>query len=183
MHCAADWASLWRENDRDEDVCKLVDCWRLEKWLPPLVRKLKRDRAQGEVRLQRDGTLRAYWLEPSLLQPQAFGAESDVQQKLMLNLLQRGGGGSNSGVGVNASAVSAAAPRLIAHTRFSAARRGLQAMRLVPAFDSKPRRKRRLDQRTRQPLSGEAALAATKATLSAMRGEVRAASNVLSPVI
>lgn len=47
MHCAADWASLWRENDRGEDVCKLADCWRLEKWLPPLVRKLKRDRAQG----------------------------------------------------------------------------------------------------------------------------------------
>lgn len=47
VHCAADWASLWRENDRGEDVCKLADCWRLEKWLPPLVRKLKRDRAQG----------------------------------------------------------------------------------------------------------------------------------------
>ena len=47
MHCAADWASLWRENDRGEDVCKLADCWRLEEWLPPLVRKLKRGRAQG----------------------------------------------------------------------------------------------------------------------------------------
>ena len=47
VHCAADWASLWRENDRGEDVCKLADCWRLEEWLPPLVRKLKRGRAQG----------------------------------------------------------------------------------------------------------------------------------------
>lgn len=47
MHCAADWASLWRENANGDDVCKLAGCWRLEEWLPPLVRNLKRSRAQG----------------------------------------------------------------------------------------------------------------------------------------
>lgn len=47
VHCAADWASLWRENANGDDVCKLAGCWRLEEWLPPLVRNLKRSRAQG----------------------------------------------------------------------------------------------------------------------------------------
>ena len=138
--------------------------------LPPLDRQIDSEL----VRLQRDGTLRAYWMEPPLLQPQAFGAESDVQQKLLLNLLQHGGGGA-----VNASATSAPPPRLVAHKRFNAARRDSQPVRLVPAFDSKPRRKRQLSQRTRQTLAREPALAAA---LFAMRGEARTASNVLSPV-
>ena len=34
--------SLWRENVHGEYVCKLADCWRLEKWLPPFVCNLKR---------------------------------------------------------------------------------------------------------------------------------------------
>ena len=138
--------------------------------LPPLDRQIDSEL----VRLQRDGTLRAYWMEPPLLQPQAFGAESDVQQKLLLNLLQHGGGGA-----VNASATSAPPPRLVAHKRFNAARRDSQVVRLVPAFGSKPRRKRQLSQRTRQTLAREPALAAA---LFAMRGEARTASNVLSPV-
>lgn len=140
--------------------------------LPPLDRQIDSEL----VRLQRDGTLRAYWMEPPLLQPQAFGAESDVQQKLLLNLLQRDGGGG----AVNASARSSPPPRLVAHKRFNAARRDSQAVvRLVPAFGSKPRRKRQLSQRTRQTLAREPALAAA---LFAMRGEARTASNVLSPV-
>ena len=139
--------------------------------LPPLDRQIDSEL----VRLQRDGTLRAYWMEPPLLQPQAFGAESDVQQKLLLNLLQRGG----SGGAVNASASSSPPPRLVAHKRFNAARRDPQAVRLVPAFGSKPRRKRQLSQRTRQTLARSPALAAA---LFAMRGEARTAPNVLLPV-
>ena len=47
--------------------------------LPPLDRQIDSEL----VRLQRDGTLRAYWMEPPLLQPQAFGAESDVQRSTL----------------------------------------------------------------------------------------------------
>ena len=143
--------------------------------LPPLDRQIDSEL----VRLQRDGTLRAYWMEPPLLQPQAFGAESDVQQKLLLNLLQRGGGGGGGGGGAaNASASASPPPRLVAHQRFNAARRDSQAVRLVPAFGSTPRRERRLSERTRQTLAREPALAAA---LFAMRAEASTASNVLSP--
>ena len=137
--------------------------------LPPLDRQIDSEL----VRLQRDGTLRAYWMEPPLLQPQAFGAESDVQQKLLLNLLQRGGGGA-----ANASASASPPPRLVAHTRFNAERRDPQAVRLVPAFGSTPRPERRLSERTRRTLAREPALAAA---LVAMRAEASTASNVLSP--
>ena len=143
--------------------------------LPPLDRQIDSEL----VRLQRDGTLRAYWMEPPLLQPQAFGAESDVQQKLLLNLLQRGGGGGGGGGGAaNASASAEPPPRLVAHQRFNAARRDAQAVRLVPAFGSTPRRERRLSERTRRTLAREPALAAA---LFTMRAEARTASNVLSP--
>jgi len=150
--------------------------------LPPLDRQIDSEL----VRLQRDGTLRAYWMEPPLLQPQAFGAESDVQQKLLLNLLQRGGGGGGGGSGgggggggaANASASASPPPRLVAHQRFNAARRDSQAVRLVPAFGSTPRRERRLSERTRQTLAREPALAAA---LVAMRAEASTVSNVLSP--
>ena len=143
--------------------------------LPPLDRQIDSEL----VRLQRDGTLRAYWMEPPLLQPQAFGAESDVQQKLLLNLLQRGGGGGGGGGGAaNASASASPPPRLVAHQRFNAARRDSQAVRLVPAFGSTPRPERRLSERTRRTLAREPALAAA---LVAMRAEASTASNVLSP--
>ena len=144
--------------------------------LPPLDRQIDSEL----VRLQRDGTLRAYWMEPPLLQPQAFGAESDVQQKLLLNLLQRGGGGGGGGGGgaANASASASPPPRLVAHQRFNAARRDSQAVRLVPAFGSTPRPERRLSERTRRTLAREPALAAA---LFAMRAEASTASNVLSP--
>ena len=143
--------------------------------LPPLDRQIDSEL----VRLQRDGTLRAYWMEPPLLQPQAFGAESDVQQKLLLNLLQRGGGGGGgSGGTANASASASPPPRLVAHQRFNAARRDSQAVRLVPAFGSTPRPERRLSERTRRTLAREPALAAA---LFAMRAEASTASNVLSP--
>ena len=143
--------------------------------LPPLDRQIDSEL----VRLQRDGTLRAYWMEPPLLQPQAFGAESDVQQKLLLNLLQRGGGGGGGGGGAaNASASASPPPRLVAHQRFNAARRDSQAVRLVPAFGSTPRPERRLSERTRRTLAREPALAAA---LVAMRAEASTASNVLLP--
>ena len=114
------------------------------------------------MRLQRDGSLRAYWMEPPLLQPQAFGAESDVQRSTLMlaeGLALGLGKPAASAAAANANATAIAAngtggaaqrPRVIRHRRFSAERRGEQGpVRLIPAFASQHAR------RQRGPLTGE----------------------------
>ena len=152
------------------------------------------------MRLQRDGSLRAYWMEPPLLQPQAFGAESDVQRSTLMLAegLALGLGkpaASAAAAAANATAIAANGtggaaqrPRVIRHRRFSAERRGEQGpVRLIPAFASQHARRQRPQNApgARGARAHEAALAAA---MAAMRGEPAAnvlaeelAANVLAP--
>ena len=154
------------------------------------------------MRLQRDGSLRAYWMGPPLLQPQAFGAESDVQRStlmlaegLALGLGKPAASAASAVANANATAIAANGtggaaqrPRVITHRRFSAERRGEQGpVRLIPAFASQPARRQRPQNApgARGARAHEAALAAA---MAAMRGEPAAnvlaeelAANVLAP--